>query len=99
MIQLLANIERHRALYSTTPAAMVVLNWDTGLQVLHARDMMPGSNQASVFGVGIAFSIIGILVMGLRVHSRVNIIGCGLGLDDRERRLEPSRARSRANRA
>ena len=76
--------ERQRPLYPTTPAAMAVLSWEAGLQILHARDMVPGSNQASVFGVGIAFSIIGLLVMALRLHCRINIIRCGLGTDDCE---------------
>ena len=61
---------------------------DAGLNVLHGRELLPGTNQASVFAIGIVFSIIGILVMGLRIHCRLHLINCGLGTDD----CEPSRA-------
>lgn len=43
---------------------------------------VPGSNQTSVFGVGIAFSVVAIGVMALRLHARLVIVKGGLGLDD-----------------
>ncbi|KAK4462751.1 hypothetical protein QBC42DRAFT_326481 [Cladorrhinum samala] len=49
---------------------------------LAARDLMPGTNQASVFIVGIVFSVIAIAVMGLRVYCRIVITKGGLGTDD-----------------
>jgi len=51
---------------------------------LAARDLMPGTNQASVFIVGIVFSVIAIAVMGLRVYCRIVITKGGLGTDDCE---------------
>lgn len=45
---------------------------------------VPGSNQASVFGVGIAFSIVAIVVMALRLHGRLYLVKGALGADDCE---------------
>ena len=71
---------------------MSVLNFeDVGLYALHARDLISGSKQTSVFGVGIAFSTVGILVMSLRIYCRIHIISCGLGMDDCEPGLACSR--------
>ena len=61
---------------------MAVLDVYEGAHALFTRDLVPGSNQAAVFVIGIIFSIIGISVMALRVHCRVNVIGCGLATDD-----------------
>ncbi|KAK0668448.1 hypothetical protein QBC41DRAFT_121977 [Cercophora samala] len=49
---------------------------------LATRAFVPGSNQVSVFVVGIVFSIIAITVMGLRVYCRLVITQGGLGIDD-----------------
>ena len=43
---------------------------------------VPGSNQASVFGVGIAFSVLALAVMALRLHARLVIVKGALGVDD-----------------
>lgn len=50
--------------------------------LLKARAFQEGSNQASVFIVGIVFSIIAMTVMGLRIYCRLVITQGGLGLDD-----------------
>lgn len=71
---------------------MSALSWGGGVDALHVRELIPGSNQSSVFGVGIAFSVIAIVVMGLRIHCRLHIIGCGLGTDDCELPRHPSNA-------
>lgn len=57
---------------------------DVLLYALRAREILPGTNQASVFAIGIAFSVIAISVMSLRIYCRPRIIGCGLGADDCE---------------
>ena len=61
---------------------MPAVDMGAGLHALHARELVPGSNQASVFAIGIVFAIVAIVVMGLRIHCRINVIGCGLGTDD-----------------
>ncbi|KAK4164572.1 hypothetical protein QBC43DRAFT_48544 [Cladorrhinum sp. PSN259] len=49
---------------------------------LATREFVPGSNQASVFIVGIVFSVVAITVMALRIYCRLYITQGGLGLDD-----------------
>jgi hypothetical protein len=63
---------------------MPALTLDAGLHALQARELLPDTNQASVFTVGIVFSIVAIIVIALRIHCRLNVINCGLGADDCE---------------
>lgn len=48
------------------------------------RAIQEGTNQTSVFGVGIAFSIVTLGVMGLRLYCRLILLSSGLGADDCE---------------
>ncbi|KAK4186371.1 hypothetical protein QBC35DRAFT_387350 [Podospora australis] len=55
---------------------------ETTAHQLSRRAFQAGSNQTSVFIVGIVFSVIAIVVMALRVYCRLVITQGGLGLDD-----------------
>ena len=61
---------------------MAVSDLLPGLHALGTREIMEGTKQVPIFGVGISFSIIAIVVMSFRIYCRVHIISCGLGLDD-----------------
>lgn len=64
------------------PPTVMVTPLAAGLHAWDAREMLAGSNQASVFAVGIVFSVLAISVMALRIYCRLSIINCGLGTDD-----------------
>ncbi|PVH95164.1 hypothetical protein DM02DRAFT_660418 [Periconia macrospinosa] len=48
----------------------------------HARALEHGTKQASTFAVGIPFIIISTVVVGLRIHVRLNLLKGKLALDD-----------------
>ena len=61
---------------------MAVSDFVPGLSALGAREIMEGTKQVPVFGIGIAFSVVAITVIGLRIYCRVHITSSGLGADD-----------------
>lgn len=54
------------------------------LRSLHARDLQHGSKQASLFAVGIAFIIITLFVVSLRIYVRTRLLGLRMATDDCE---------------